>query len=590
MKPTVQTGLSDLKRCRGKENIRSFGWAGTLFVQYNPLALTEQSLVTISTFSALNNFKSKSRKNGPLKALQSVTGGGDNNNNDDINNNYSMPNSRQSPHKSSKSSSGSQQKQQKSKSSSSSSSKNRKFKDDMSMAQSQSKEKVKANPYATIKMWRPVSMATTSSSPSEEGEVYQTFSNFDALRQNPSPVPDFEGFTRSDGLPPTGDLRNHQQQDFFLQNSRNTNVNRHSASVSSSRYATNNAGTFPQSSLSLSSPTAKQMNGYVEIPEADYLVESLGSGFSTSAERRVNFQNDSRDGRSMSKTSASYGPPQAPPPPPPLPPPAPPLPPSFKNASSNSPVPPPIPTSPPPSLPNGFGGMRNSSNSRVGNTKPSTDLSATAPAAFPSSTSFTSNPQDSSFHVVSDGTTTSVKLVLSHTYTDVDLASRDVERLLAELKLTMDSLRTRSATGTRPSSNSAHSITKNPGQLNLCLSEFHAQAKTFVQTAKEVVSAANDSREERLLSRLQAAVHALARLFLHGQASMLMLPSASDAQRLGMQLIKATNAFKATLGAAHAAMGKTLNDPNMKYLMRQATNLAALLGALIGTIKEIQTV
>ena len=519
-----------------------------------------QAVHRVNDFLSLFFHQSKSRKNGPIKAVQSVLGGGDSNNNENNSNNYNMPSKSNKP-----SSGGHHQQQQKSKSGSSS--KNRKFKDDMSMAHSQSKEKVKANPYATIKMWRPVSSVTNAT----DDEVYQTFSNFDALRHEPAArpgltSPDHVTSTRAEGLPPTGDLRNQQQAGFNLNNSRTAGVSQHrSVQLQSPRsnHVSSLSGHVPPPSLSLSSSTSRQVNGFGELP-ADYPIDSPGSP--SNGARQVSFQGDSRKGERMASGTAS----------------------SSRHLSSVSaskshpsvPPPPPLPSSPPPSLPNGFSGNRGGSSSA---NRPGTDLSSTAPAAMSPATS----PQDNSFQVVSDGTTTSVKLVLSHTYSDIELAGRDVERLLAELKLTIDSLRTRSvsSTGTRSSSSA-----KTPGQLGLCLSEFHVQTKAFVQAAKEVVSAANDSREERLLSRLQAAVHALARLFLHGQASMLMLPSVSDAQRLGMQLIKATNAFKATLGAAHAAMGKTLTDPHMKYLMRQATNLAALLGALLGTIKEVQTV
>ncbi|GFS04000.1 FERM and PDZ domain-containing protein 4 [Elysia marginata] len=496
--------------------------------------------------------------------MQSVFGGGDSNNNENFSN-YNMSDPRLSAPKSSKSHTSSHNQHQQQKSKSGSSNKNRKFKDDMSMAHSQNKEKVKANPYATIKMWRPVS----NSSGATDGEVYQTFTNFDALRHDPDPDLGFassDSFSRANGLPPTGDLGNQQEEDLFLKNSKAAAVDSQRPGMLRSPgiyRATSPSKQANPSSLSLSTSTSRQVNGFAEVP-ADY---PMGTGSPKTrppgiTDRRVSFEEDSRQG---SKMTAAPSPRHTA---------------SLSTAKSNSSVPPPLPTSPPPSLPNGFSGSRGSP--RSSHNRPTTDLSATAPAAI----SPESNPQDNSFQVVSDGTTTSVKLVLSHSYSDVELAGRDVERLLAELKLTIDSLRTRSAStsGARPNS------TKTPGQLGLCLTEFQVQTKAFVQAAKEVVSAANDSREERLLSRVQAAVHALARLFLHGQASMLMLPSASDAQRLGMQLIKATNAFKATLGAAHAAMGKSLTDPHMKYLMRQATNLAALLGALLGTIKEVQTV
>ncbi|RUS88294.1 hypothetical protein EGW08_003932 [Elysia chlorotica] len=326
----------------------------------DPLGLSRPSLRPVST-NMLS--QSKTRKNGPIKAMQPSLGRGDsiNNNNENISSNYYTSDPRMSPAKSS----GHQhhhhqqpQQHQQQKSKSSSSSKNRKFKDDMSMAQSQNKEKVTTNPYATIKMWRPVSMAGAHGSGATDGEVYQTFSNFDALRHDPAS--DLATFARPNGLPPTGDLRNQQQEDFIRKNPKSTSVNDHRSDHS--RSPRGNAVSSPPRQVQsppLSPPFSKprQVNGFVEIP-ADYPTDPRGI-----PERRVSFQNDLRD---KGRTSAASSNTSIPPPPPP----------------------PPVPLSTPPSLPNGIGGgtrnTNSSSNTRSSHTRPTTDLSSTAPAAMSS--------------------------------------------------------------------------------------------------------------------------------------------------------------------------------------------------------------
>ncbi|XP_012943697.2 formin-like protein 5 [Aplysia californica] len=462
-------------------------------------------------------------------------------------------------------------------------------KDDISMTQGQQRERVKANPYATIKMWRPVAMATSSSLDEDpDAEVYQSFSNFDALRLTPGAnVGRGSDWGR---LPATGHVtevtaRSHDP----------ARVN------GSSVYAPPNQGRAHQSRQLIDSPftvgrqaSSKQhqqqqrpvsvsaQNGTFELP-IDYPSDSPPP---PSGPRKVSFKDvpetvvangKSGRGSSSASSSSSSRPPTRPPPPPPLPSSPPPSLPTSprtnlsttttttaasttprsnnsnnKSSSSNPPPPP-----PPPPLPSTSHPISSSS-------------SAPSPSPSPSS----SSQHDTSFQVVSDGATNSIRLVLSHSYASPEPAARDIERLLAELKLTMDSLRT-------------SRIDKNPAQRHMCQSELRAETHQFIQEAKVVVSSANNSRE-KMLAKMETAVHTLARLFLHGQATMLMLDSNHQAQHLGMQLVKASNAFKTTVGAANAAAGKPLNDPHMKYLMRQATNLASLLAALLNTIREIQ--
>ena len=83
-------------------------------------------------------------------------------------------------------------------------------------------------------------------------------------------------------------------------------------------------------------------------------------------------------------------------------------------------------------------------------------------------------------------------------------------------------------------------------------------------------------------------MHTLAKVFLHAQATMIMMVAVHQAQQLGFDVIKVTNSFKSTVNAAQAACGKSLTDPHMRYLMRQATNLATLLSSLLKNLKTLE--
>jgi hypothetical protein len=77
-------------------------------------------------------------------------------------------------------------------------------------------------------------------------------------------------------------------------------------------------------------------------------------------------------------------------------------------------------------------------------------------------------------------------------------------------------------------------------------------------------------------------------VFLHSQSTMLMMEAVHPAQNVGFEVIKVANSYKSTVNAAHAAVGRPLGDPHMKYLMRQATNLASLLSNLLKTLKTLE--
>ena len=452
------------------------------------------------------------------------------------------------------------------------------------MASSMNRDKVKTNPYATIKMWRPVAMGASSRGDDPHGEVY---TNFDALRSSLTADSQRLDETKKRGrLPVTGHgVKNTPTPDDFTvaHNPRNNPIR----NLNDSPFITTAkpAAIFTDQSNNQKTNISQQIpmsNGYQEIP-ADYSREpspSPSPGLtqtpsSPTQRKNVSFKEDTLhkmpNGRAVNtphspRNSTQFN---SPPPPPSL---------SFQNPPPPPPPPPTIPPSLPLSSNNKEPAMSKRNITASNTTKHQQEQQFSSNHEPRTSILSSKNPTSNtktSFQVVGDDATTTFNLVLSHSYTSLEPATRDIERLLAELKFTMDSVVT-------------SRLEPSPAQLSMCQAELRSQTLQFIQDAKVVVSSANNSRE-KLLHQLQAAVHTLAKLFLHGQAVMLILGSPHKAQHLGLQLIKAANAFKGTVSAASAAAGKPIGDPNMKYLMRQATNLASLLAALLNTIREVQS-
>ena len=187
---------------------------------------------------------------------------------------------------------------------------------------------------------------------------------------------------------------------------------------------------------------------------------------------------------------------------------------------------------------------------------------------------------EESFAIVSDKISVShsdsVKLILDKTYSAMqfDEATKDADRLLSELKQTLETLK-----DTR--------IDRRPKQFGMCKEELNNRVKQFVYDAKFLVSNATQT-EDKLAENLNTCMHTLAKVFLHTQATMIMMVAVHQAQQLGFEVIKVTNSFKSTLNAAKAACGKPLSDPHMRYLMRQATSLATLLSSLLKNLKVLE--
>ncbi|XP_069130400.1 uncharacterized protein [Argopecten irradians] len=177
---------------------------------------------------------------------------------------------------------------------------------------------------------------------------------------------------------------------------------------------------------------------------------------------------------------------------------------------------------------------------------------------------------------VSENHSDSVKHILKRTYSVESFtgANEDSDKLLSELKQTMETLK-------------ESRIDRQPLQFGMCKDELIGQVKLFVTDAKLLVSNATQTRD-KMAKNLNKSMHTLAKIFLHCQATMLMMEAVHQAQHLGFEVIKVTNAYKSTVNAAHAAVGKPLGDPHMRYLMRQATNLATLLSNLLKTLKLLE--
>lgn len=192
----------------------------------------------------------------------------------------------------------------------------------------------------------------------------------------------------------------------------------------------------------------------------------------------------------------------------------------------------------------------------------------------------TGSISEESFAIVSDkiseSHSDSVKLILGKKYKcdEFDEATKDVDRLLVELKQTLETLKD-------------SRIDRRPKQFGMCKEELNNRVKQFVYDAKFLVSNATQTKD-KLAENLDQCMHTLAKVFLHAQATMIMMVAVHQAQQLGFEVIKVTNAFKSTVNAAQAACGKPLSDPHMRYLMRQATNLATLLSSLLKHLKTLE--
>lgn len=507
--------------------------------------------------------QNKSKKSGPLKALSSVFASeekvSDSGLADPVSRKFSSPPSPPSKAPSAALSSAKKN------------APNYASKDDLSMTRDEErkkKSKVKTNPYATIKMWRPITM---TSSVSHNEDVYRSFTNFDALVAEAK-------------LPATGDLRN---DDYHA--SATTALGRTVSDPGTANEftanATNGDGGVPavaDGPVHRTGRQAEARNGRAEVEVEKKRASSRrqappaptrNAGSNASVKRTASQSTPSSavtyplKSRSLSleeqreqeatlvppprrSRQSSRSAPAAPPPPPPTS--------SNMNGGTD------IPTDYPNDSSSAGGSLRSRSLSQD-----SRDSSEGRRGR---------SLMESSCAVVGADVSKSVKSVLSRTYgpDGFEAAAQDVETMLARLKVTMESLKVAQAR-----------VSSGGGQFQTVRQELQLQTKQFVQDAKHLVASATGSREAAS-QHLHLAMHTLARLLLHSQATMVRMRTVHQAQHVGFEVLKVSASFKSTVAAANAAMGRPTTDPHMKYLMRQATNLAGLLSTLLKTLKTLE--
>ncbi|XP_072171648.1 uncharacterized protein [Diadema setosum] len=114
-----------------------------------------------------------------------------------------------------------------------------------------------------------------------------------------------------------------------------------------------------------------------------------------------------------------------------------------------------------------------------------------------------------------------------------------------------------------------------------------SEVREFTSNTKMVVSAAGQGGEQ-LRESTNSSMHTLARLCSATQAAMTVMTSATQAQNLGKKVEDVARNFSTTLQAANEAHGRPLGDPKMQQLLRKAQTMAALLSALMRSLRILQ--
>ena len=166
--------------------------------------------------------------------------------------------------------------------------------------------------------------------------------------------------------------------------------------------------------------------------------------------------------------------------------------------------------------------------------------------------------------------------LLNKTYTTetgFSEVNADVDRLVQHMQQQIDSCRT-------PTSSSHLDIRKAKDGLV-------AESRQFVTDSKLLVSSATQS-VDKLVTNVNTSMHTLVKIAHKCTDTMLCIAAIPQAVTLGSRVKDVAIAYKNTVNAAQQAAGKPLSDPSMKLLMRQATSLAAILSALMKTLKMLE--
>ena len=152
-------------------------------------------------------------------------------------------------------------------------------------------------------------------------------------------------------------------------------------------------------------------------------------------------------------------------------------------------------------------------------------------------------------------------------------ANDDVDILISDLSSTLEFVKNAD-------------FQRHTGEFQKCKDVLVSDSRQFVTDSKLLVSSATQNTE-KLIQNVNTSMHTLARISDQCQATIYTMTSDLHLHQLVSKVKDVANAYKVTVNAAQAAAGKPLSDPNMKVLMRQATNLASILSSLMRLLKSL---
>ena len=220
-------------------------------------------------------------------------------------------------------------------------------------------------------------------------------------------------------------------------------------------------------------------------------------------------------------------------------------------------LPTPAPTVNLPSIEKNAGGSRDSSNSNHNNSVKTNGAGSKEPSPTHEANVFIAELLNKTY---SEQTA----------FTELNL---DVDRLIQHMQQQIDSCRT-------PTSSSHLDIRKAKDGLV-------GESRQFVTDSKLLVSSATQS-VDKLVLNMNQSMHTLVKIAHKCGDTMQCIAAVPQAVTLGSRVKDVAIAYKNTVNAAQQAAGKPLSDPSMKLLMRQATSLAAILSALMKTLKMLE--
>jgi hypothetical protein len=168
-----------------------------------------------------------------------------------------------------------------------------------------------------------------------------------------------------------------------------------------------------------------------------------------------------------------------------------------------------------------------------------------------------------------------VRVILNRVYDGddtFDQANQDIDSLVSEMDATLGNVRPLS----KPQLE----------QFKFFKDSLVFEARQFVTDSKMLVSSTTKTRDN-LVENVNLSMHTLTKIVNYTQATVNVMTSAPHIELLGQRIGEVLEAYRATLNTADMAVGKTMSDPGMKVLMRQATSLACVLSLLMKSLKGL---